>query len=265
MLSNKLSLISGYWHYWLNAVNEHSLHAPFVYNFYKHVIKQNEASPDFVKIEALRKQLLRSDKTIEIQDLGAGSLTMGNRNNKRAIRQIARSSLTPPKHASILYRCIKYINASNVVELGTSLGINTLYLSCAAPDSRVFTLEGCQATAHEATQIFERWPLKNIQLQVGNIDQTLPQLLASLEVIDFLYIDANHQYAPTIRYFQQCKAKAREESIFILDDIYWSKEMHKAWLAIKNDPEVSLSLDFFEFGIVFFKKLKNKQHYTLML
>lgn len=263
MLSNKLSLISGYWHYWLNAVNEHSLHAPFAYNFYKQVIKQDEISPDFLTIEAIRQQFLRSDQIIEIHDLGAGSSSMSN--NKRAIRQIARNSLTAPKYSRILYRCIRHMNSENIVELGTSLGINTLYLSCAAPNHQVFTLEGCQATANEANQVFESWPLKNIQMKVGNIDKTLPKLLNTMNSIDFLYIDANHQYIPTMHYYQQCKAKASEESIFVLDDIYWSKEMRKAWLEIQNDPEVSLSLDLFEFGIIFFKKLKNKQHYTLML
>lgn len=263
MLYRKLSLISGYWHYWLNAVNEHSLHAPFIYNFYTQVIKPDEVTTEFYKIETIRKQLFHSDQAIETSDLGAGSLAMGS--HKRQIREIARHSLTPSKYARVLYRCAKSTHPKNVVELGTSLGISTLYLSCADPNSQVFTLEGCQSIAHEANQIFENWHLKNIHLKIGNIDQTLPELLSTIDTIDFLYMDANHRYAPTIRYFQQCKAKANEESIFILDDIYWSEEMRKAWLEIQYDPDVSLSLDLYEFGVVFFKKLNNKQHYTLML
>ena len=40
----------------------------------------------------------------------------------------------------------------------------------------------------------------------------------------------------------------------ILDDIHWSKEMNQAWKTIKARPEISISIDLFEAGVLFFKR-----------
>lgn len=262
MLSHKPSFLSDYWHYWLNAVNEHSLHAPFAFHFYTKIIKPDETHPEFLRIEAIRNKFLRSRKFIRVYDLKAGSLTPCPR--QRQIKAIAQHCLTPPKYSRLLYRIAGHIQAKHIVELGTSLGINTLYLSSAVPESQVYTLEGCSATATEAQQVFELWHLKNIHMETGNIAQTLPALLQHIPQIDLLYINANCRYTPALQYLKYCKAKAHKNSIFILDGIYRSKEAKSAWQYMRQAPDVSLSLDLFGAGIIFFRKLYNKQHHYLL-
>jgi len=39
--------------------------------------------------------------------------------------------------------------------------------------------------------------------------------------------------------------------------------MTEAWEEIKNHPEVTLTIDIFQFGIVFFRKGIEKQHFVL--
>ncbi len=262
MFSHPFSLLTGYGHYWLQALNQYSLHAPFVYQFYTETVKADQSLPLFAAIEAFRKAFLHAEKVVQTEDFGAGSSVTPNQDRK--LSSIARHSLTPAKSSRLLYRIASGLPAEYCIELGTSLGINTLYLSAALPEGCVYTLEGCQATADEAAHLFAQCPLKNIKLKKGNIDQTLPLLLETIPRIDLLYIDANHRYAPTIAYYEQCKRKAHEDSIFIIDDIYWSGQMRQAWQEIQRDPDVSLSLDLFTMGLVFFKKLRNKQHYILM-
>ena len=80
-----------------------------------------------------------------------------------------------------------------------------------------------------------------------------------------VFFDANHRYEPTIRYFEQCLEKAHEGSCFVFDDIYWSDEMKKAWQFIKDHPSVTVSLDVFWLGIVFFHKRQVKQDFVLKL
>ncbi len=256
------SLVAGYLHYWLHAVNEHALHPPFIFDFYTQVIKAATFPPVFTDIEALRHRLQQSDQVIDTEDMGAGSLKSSSR--QRKIGTIARHSLTSPKYAHLLFRMVQHQPSHHILELGTSLGINTLYLSAAAPRGEVYTIEGCRATAATAQTHFDNWPVKNIHMITGNIDHTLPSLLQRLPALDFLYMDANHRYSPTLHYYEQCKAKAHDRSIFVIDDIYWSAEMKKAWQEIIRDQEARLTLDLFKMGIVFFKKLRNKQHYTLM-
>ena len=81
--------------------------------------------------------------------------------------------------------------------------------------------------------------------------------------LDFVFFDGNHKKKPTLSYFKQCLEVAHEDSIFIFDDIYWSTEMTEAWQEIKKHPKVTLSIDCFEMGIVFFKKEQAKEHFTV--
>jgi len=49
----------------------------------------------------------------------------------------------------------------------------------------------------------------------------------------------------------------------IFDDIYWSEGMQQAWTEICARPEVTLSLDLFHMGVVFFNPGLTKEHYYI--
>jgi len=67
-----------------------------------------------------------------------------------------------------------------------------------------------------------------------------------------------------MNYFKQALEKKNVNSIFVFDDIYWSEEMQQAWKEICAHNEVTLSLDLFYFGIVFFRtENKEKEHFVL--
>ena len=51
--------------------------------------------------------------------------------------------------------------------------------------------------------------------------------------------------------------------ILIIADIHWSKEMQQAWDTIKNHYQVTLSIDIYQMGIVFFNPEIRKQDYIL--
>ena len=257
----KYSLVEGYLHYWLHAVNEHSLQSPFIYRLYREVINCDSSHASFEIVEAFRQTLLHCPDRVWVPDMGAPSHASSH--PQRAIRHIARHSLSSPKFSRLLYRLASFQQAEHVVELGTSLGVNTLYLALARPTAQLHTLEGVSAIAERAERAFQTFGHSTIQLTRGNIDQTLPHLLAQLPKVDLVYIDANHRYEPTVRYFEQCVAKTHQDSIIVIDDIYWSAEMQQAWQHIKQHPAVSLSVDIFDAGIVFFLPLAVRQDYIL--
>jgi predicted O-methyltransferase YrrM len=93
----------------------------------------------------------------------------------------------------------------------------------------------------------------------------LVQKLASISKVDIAFLDGNHRYDPTIKYFNWIKEKSHDHTIIIIDDIHWSKEMNLAWQTIKQDESVSITIDLFELGLVFFKKDIHKQHFVLRL
>lgn len=246
--------------YWLDAVNEHSLHPPFIYQLYREVIRP--AGTPLPAVENLRQQLLQRSDTLNMQEMGAGSSI--SRNRQRSISSIARHSLTPPRFSQLLFRLVCFSEAKTILELGTSLGLNTLYLSAAAPGATVHTIEGCLTTASLAREHFARPKAPNIRLHTGNIDQQLPLLLEKhLNSVDLAYLDANHTYEATIRYFEWLLPQLHAKSVVVVDDIHWSPGMTKAWEQLRRHPSVTLSLDLYEAGLLFFRPGMQPQHYVV--
>lgn len=260
-IKQKLYQAQAFLKYWLLAVNEHALHPPFVYSLYTQTIKPDLPEDIFGTIEKFRKQLLQSRETIHFTELGAGSSMSSQK--ERPIRQLAQHSLSSARFSRLFYRLIVQQEANTILELGTSLGINTLYLSAAAPRGQVYTLEGCPQTALFAERLFDEWQHRNIYLRQGNIDDTLPGLLEKLPSIDAAYLDANHTYEASMRYFSLLLPNIHAHSFLVIDDIYWSADMQRAWKEMREHPQVSLSLDLFDAGILFFQPGLQKAHYIL--
>lgn len=248
--------------HWLTAVNEHSLHSPFIYDLYTKTIKAKFSSEDFNAIEGLRQNLILSKEKIEVSQLGANSKV--NNSDVRPISAIAEKGLSEQRFSQFLYGIIRNCDCKNIVELGTSFGINTLYLAT-NQNVNVVTFEGCHNTAYIATNNFNKLGYTNIEQIEGNIDYTLSDFIShSSNDIDLAFIDANHRYEPTIKYFELLLSKINDNSIIIIDDIYWSKGMAKAWKKIKNHPRTSITVDLYKAGIVFFKPELTKEHFRLM-
>lgn len=151
----------------------------------------------------------------------------------------------------------------NILELGTCLGVTTLYLSFSRPSAQIYTIEGCPNIARIAQQNFKNAKASNIKSIVGNINTQLPKVLSSIDELGMVFFDANHTKEATLNYFYQCLEKVNNNTIFIFDDIYWSEEMTQAWQEIYNNQAVTYSIDLFSMGIVFFNKEWKKSHFRI--
>lgn len=245
----------------LTAKNRHGLHSPFVYRLVDEVIYDFSAKKLYHHIEEARKRLLNDKRQITVTDLGAGSHL--NNNREKQVSDIARNALKSPRLAQLIYRLVANQQPRNIIELGTCLGTTTLYLQQAAPKADVYTLEGCPQTAGVAAEVFKQEQANNITQQIGNFDDTLKPLIDSLPELDFVYVDGNHQKEATLRYFEWCLPKVHENTLLIFDDIYWSEGMKEAWAAIKAHPQVTVTVDLFWIGLVFFKKGQAKEDFKI--
>lgn len=241
----------------------HGVHSPFVYEFCEKILEDKRHFYAFSELDYLRKELKNNNHSVEVNDFGAGSHVLKKR--KKLIRNLAETSATRPFFAKLLFRMTVFYQPKRILELGTSLGVGTLYFSKGSEKAEVYTIEGCPNVAEWSNQHFKWAKAKNIKLTVGQFDDQLPKVLDYLPGVDLVFIDGNHRYAPTIDYFEQCLAKTNENSIIIFDDIYWSDGMVKAWDEIKKHPAVTQSVDLHQFGIVFFRnEFKAKEHWKLV-
>jgi len=252
--------IKSFLSWWLEAVDEHSLHSPFFFDLYSTQIKPRINTAQFSHIEVLRRKLLDDQRMIPVDDLGSGH----NGKGMRKISAIAKTTLSTARFSGIYLRLAQFFDARSIVELGTAFGINTLYLA-EKKDAAVTTFEGSPAIADIAAITFEFAAKSNIRLVQGNIDKTLPAFLLTQRRLDFAFVDANHTYDATLRYFEWFVKKMHDKSILVLDDIHNSKEMQEAWAAIKNHRLVYATADLFRCGIVFFDPSLNKQHVILQV
>jgi predicted O-methyltransferase YrrM len=261
---SKLQLAIRFINYYLSASSGkgHGMHSPFVFEFITKILNDETACPEYTVAEKLRRLMQNDDTVLRVEDFGAGSSV--SKTNQRTVSSIAKNAAKPRKYGQLLFRMVKHYQPSTILELGTSLGITSTYLSLAKPGGKIITMEGSKEVAAVAENNFKNLGLKNIELVKGNFDNTLFSVVHGLSSVDFVFVDGNHRQEPTERYFGQLLPKTGNDSIFVFDDIHWSKEMEAAWETIKSDDAVTCSIDLFFIGIVFFRKeFKEKQHFTV--
>jgi predicted O-methyltransferase YrrM len=252
---------SAYLKYCLHAVGKHSVHSPFVYHLITDVFNTSKQYACFATIEQLRDVLLADDRIIHVNDLGAGSRK--DKSNRRKVANIAASALQPRWTAQCLFKLVNHLQPATIIELGTSLGITTAYLANGNLKAKVITIEGASEVAEIAKENFGQLGLSEIEVITQSFDLALPALIESIAHPAFVLIDGNHTHSATINYFELLHSKMGAGSVMVLDDIHWSAGMERAWHELKDHKSVQLSLDFFEFGLLFFDGKRAREHFTL--
>ncbi|HMU13238.1 MAG TPA: class I SAM-dependent methyltransferase [Flavobacteriales bacterium] len=260
-MNERIARIGSWVEHLVKARTRHSVHSPFVYKLTNEVLRVDDERPEFEAIEALREELLLSEQSLRVNDLGAGSRVLDE--PVRQVSDMARTSLKPARQAQMLFRLAEYFMPETILELGTSFGLSTLYLARGAGGAQVTTIEGCPHTHRIAQHHFERLRQNNISALLGSFRSSLPFVLRTHGSLDMVFIDGHHAHDPTLEYFEACLQKAHNNSVFILDDIHWSKGMEAAWEAVKQHPRVTVTIDLYDLGLVFFRQEQAPQHFRL--
>ncbi|MFK5957400.1 MAG: class I SAM-dependent methyltransferase [Lutibacter sp.] len=242
------------------STNQHGVHSPFVYNLITNCFYSKTNSTKIILVKNMKQWLKSNNKIITVTDFGSGSKIF--KNNERKVSEIAKVAGINLKKSLLLIRIIDYFQPQNVLEIGTSVGLSSATISVGNSTSHIKTLEGCKNTAAVAKQLFTNFNLENIKITVGNFNKTLPLIIKNKK-FDLIYFDGNHQKEATLYYFNLCVETVHNNSVFIFDDIHWSSEMQEAWLIIKNHPKVTISINTYFWGIIFFRKEQEKEHFTI--
>jgi len=235
--------------FFLKSIRQGKSRNIFMKKMLASILNMDAKPGNYIKIEQVRNLLRGNPELIELEQFGAGSFKQNPKEIK--VKDIAEQSLSKPWQCKILYRLGRETGAKTIVELGTSLGISTSYLASLNHGSTVYTFEGSTVLTQYARVVFNSLNLNNIEISEGNFDTTLPETLKKLTQVDFSFIDGNHTFEATKKYFEWLLKKSSDQSVIIMDDIYWSKEMHKAWIEIIKHPKVKASIDMYKFGIIF--------------
>jgi len=255
--------IRQYLRFLLTSTNKYGVHSPFVYDLITKCFNVKTSVKKSEVLKTYRESLFQDNRKIRVTDFGAGSKIF--KGNYRTVSTIAKNVSITLKRAQLLTRMIEYFDVKNSLEIGTSLGTGTLSIALGNDKGSVTSLEGCPETLKIAQEKLRKLNVRSVRFIQGDFNKTLEKALKQ-EQYDLIYFDGNHQKKPTINYFEQCLKIAHNNSVFIFDDIHWSKEMNEAWQYIKKHKKVSLTIDTFYWGFVFFRKeQQEKEHFVIRI
>ena len=249
--------------YYCRAQTRYRIHSPFVFDLIQEVLEDDRQYYIYDALKQLRGRLSNNNASIEVTDLGAGSRK--GEGTQRKVSEIVKNAVSPDWQCQFLFRLVNYLQPQHRLEIGTSLGLSSLYQYYAHPSTPLLTLEGSPEIAKLARENFKLLNATGLELIEGPFEETLSTALERLGSLDFAFIDGNHRKDPTLQYVEQCLPYLHKDSVLVFDDIYWSDEMAEAWESLKAHPAVTLSIDLFWCGMLFFREeQKEKQAFTLI-
>jgi predicted O-methyltransferase YrrM len=257
MLFQIKSYLQFLWH----SKNEHAVHSPFVFSLLTKCFYDKKSKSEYSILKSYRNSLLENKNTIEVTDFGAGSKVF--KSNTREINKIAKTAGISPKRAELLFRITNYFQPDSILEIGTSLGLATVALSLGNPKATLTTLEGCpntMAIAKNQLQVLNSNTVKSIVTEFSEYFKTQS---TKPKPQNLIYFDGNHSKIATLDYFEALLPTTTNESVWIFDDIHWSPDMEEAWEIIKKHPKVTVTIDTFQWGLVFFRREQEKEHFII--
>lgn len=251
-------------HYILHALKAshggHGVHSPFVYSLCEEVFYNDAKLYLFPYLSLKREQLLKDSTWITMEEHGAGSLKFTS--SQRRVSEITKYGISQEKQSEMLSKLISYLKIETCLELGTSVGLNALYL--ASSGAQVHTIEGCKGLYEFAKTLNQQPHFEKLHHHYGLFDDVFPQLLAQSKSPLFVYIDGNHTYEATLKYVNWCMQHANAYTVIALDDIYWNAQMTNAWNKVREMEQVTISIDLYTTGLLFFRnEPREKIHYYL--
>jgi predicted O-methyltransferase YrrM len=219
--------------------------SPFAFSLLNDVIREKLPYYSFQQLNDVRKVLAKDKTTLLCNEQGAKR----HARKVRTVASVLRSSVKSQRQQEMLFRLVQFRKPEKLLEIGTSLGLTTAYLALGS-NSKVVTIEGCKACAARANELHQSIQLATIKVVEGDFDNVLPAVLDEMQQVDFVFIDGNHRGEALLRYFEKCLMHTTPGAIIVVDDIYWSKDMYKAWKCIKAHSNVTVSFDLFHMGVL---------------
>jgi len=257
---NKMGALTGYL---LHAKSKFGIHSPFVFELLTNYIHDTFPKEAYNRADNYLNDCCNDHTQIHFSDHGAGGRN-GTENTKEIrINTFAKKSSCGKKYGRLLYRLAAFNKADTILELGTGTGCATAYLSTAAPEARIISIEADKELHNYASRKLASLNTAMPELIQSDFQDSLVDIIEDIKQADMVIFDGDHREERLIEYFKACLPLAGNDSIFIIDDINWSKGMQNAWKAISAHRAVTVSIDLFRMGIVFFRRESSKQHFVI--
>lgn len=220
----------------------YGVHSPFVYNLITKVIEEPYPYYRFDDIELLRKRLLQREKEVA---------------------KVVRREAISPKYGALLFRLANYFQAGSILQVGPSMGLSALYLTSYKAGLKCISVENIPEYTAISRWVYGIGARTDIDLRTGDYARLIPEVLEEMGKVDLAFFNFRHEQSPDIRLVTKCMEHAGEGSLFVLDGIKANPSMRALWKEVCAHGKVTVCIDLFSMGIVFFNPKLHKRRYKV--
>ena len=220
-------MVGSYLRYLWQRKSEYSIHSPFVYEFMRKVLNDSGSNRDYDTIYRVAR-LLDKRKYIHY--------------NLR-------------KQSRLLYRMVRYFEPDSVVSFGRLTALNTTALALGHLQTKIYLEQ-----SDDFLETLNSMGIVNVNLiQPAEFDSEHFRRLNT----GFVFFSRASFEDDTWDYLVDCLNYKTADSVFVFEGIHHNKAMEDAWEEIKGNEDVSVTLDLYCIGMVFFREGIEKQDFVL--
>ena len=103
----------------------------------------------------------------------------------------------------------------------------------------------------------------NIELLPGRFDDLPMEALEKLNPVEFVLIHASRNELSVEKVLVQIAPFLSPEAVVVIDGIRKNSLRHQEWKQLTSFPKVTVSMDLYDMGLLFFFPKLNRQHYIV--
>tara|TARA_B100001057_G_scaffold113040_1_gene111312 strand:- start:21 stop:638 length:618 start_codon:yes stop_codon:yes gene_type:complete len=145
------------------------------------------------------------------------------------------------KYLELIYRLITHYKSENILEINYFENLNRTYLNNFQLKANMFF---CNRETNKISEIRTQNKIK-------------------LESFDFAFFNIKNNDNLTLNEFMNYLKYFHNNSIVAINNIHQSKEIEEVWKKIITQKEVTISIDLFFIGLVFFRKEQVKENFII--
>ena len=238
MPRNSVGLAFAYFQHWLRKEDLYSQQSPYIFSHYQDLITYLK-NPKF-------SHLKTADFSASIFSSTTGKKSTGTQKFGSNADPSPRNGWKPRKKAALLCSYFCQATASKlIIELGTGTGIVTRLLDQVS--------KGQLYTFSEGNSIDAKNNLSSNTRVIPEVTvEKFKAVLQDLDALDFLVIHPEFAQTWIHEIGSICLPRMQSTGILAIGGIHQSEEMNACWKEVCKKDSVKLSLDFFDYGLLFF-------------
>jgi len=229
------------------------VHSPFVYDLITSVIEENCTFYAYHQFSKIREQLLANDQLIRYKGKPVKV--------KKAFQRYGLSQ----KEGEFLFRLSNHFKPKTILSIGSSMGLAPLYLSQYDTTVQCITLESEPDFTHIATQLLSRQANVSLPIKTGSYQDTIRDSIVHFQQIDCIFIGKEIEVDDLNVIVLQCLPFFRDQTYGVIAGIRSSTGKYQCWKQCCQHPRVTVAIDLFDIGLLFFHSKLHKRVYQTIL